>query len=119
MTKRHRVALVFGGRSAEHEVSIVSARSIDRALDRARYEVVPMAIDRSGLWADEETADRVLAESSDRADDVVRFEGVHRLDPRLLDGSVDVAFPVLHGPYGEDGTIQGLFEMIRLRVLSR
>jgi D-alanine-D-alanine ligase len=111
---RRRVALVFGGRSAEHEVSIVSARSVNRALDREKYEVVPMAIDRSGRWADADTARRVLAESSDRADDVVRFEGHEPLDPRLLEGSIDLAFPVLHGPYGEDGTIQGLLEMLDL-----
>ena len=112
--KKLRVALVFGGRSGEHEVSIVSARSIDRALDREKYQVVPMAIDRRGRWADIETASRVLAESSDRADNVVQFEGHHRLDPRLLDDVFDVAFPVLHGPYGEDGTIQGLFKMLDL-----
>jgi D-alanine-D-alanine ligase len=56
----------------------------------------------------------VLTESSDRADAVLEFEGRLPLDPRLLDGTVDVAFPVLHGPYGEDGTIQGLFEMLDL-----
>jgi D-alanine-D-alanine ligase len=114
MTERLRIVLVFGGRSDEHDVSIVSARSVDRALDRRRYDVVPMAIDRGGLWADAETSRRVLAESSDRADDVVRFEGRHRLDPRLIDGNFDVVFPVLHGPYGEDGTIQGLFDMLNL-----
>jgi D-alanine-D-alanine ligase len=108
------VALIFGGRSGEHDVSIVSARSVDRALDREKYRVLPMAIDRQGMWADAETASRVLAESSDRADDVQRFEGRHRLDPRLTEGAVDIAFPVLHGPYGEDGTIQGLFEMLDL-----
>jgi D-alanine-D-alanine ligase len=113
-----RVALVFGGRSDEHDVSIVSARSVDRALDRERYEVVPMAIDRNGLWADADTALRVLAESSDRADNVVRFEGHHRLDPRFLEDAIDVAFPVLHGPYGEDGTIQGLFEMLDLPYIG-
>ena len=111
---KQRVALVFGGRSGEHDVSIVSARSVDRALDRKKYRVLPMAIDRRGLWADAETARRVLAESSDRADDVVRFEGRERIDPRLLAGAADLAFPVLHGPYGEDGTIQGLFEMLHL-----
>jgi D-alanine-D-alanine ligase len=95
-------------------VSIVSARSVDRALDRERFEVVPMAIDRRGLWADAEISRRVLAESTDRANDVVRFEGHHRLDPRLIDDAIDVAFPVLHGPYGEDGTIQGLFDMLDL-----
>jgi len=113
-TGKQRVALIFGGRSGEHEVSIVSARSVDRALDREKYEVVPVAIDRRGRWADSDTARRVLEESSDRADDVVRFEGHYKLDPRLLVGTIDVAFPVLHGPYGEDGTIQGLFEMLDL-----
>jgi D-alanine-D-alanine ligase len=113
-SNKQRVALIFGGRSDEHDVSIVSARSVDRALKRSHYQVVPMAIDRRGLWADVETASHVLAGSSDRADDVVRFEGQHRLDPRLLDDSIDVAFPVLHGPYGEDGTIQGLFEILDL-----
>jgi D-alanine-D-alanine ligase len=118
MTKKQRVALVFGGRSDEHDVSIVSARSVDRALDRKKYEVVPMVIDRQGLWADAETARRVLAESSDRADAVVQFEGSNRLDSRLLEDSIDVAFPVLHGPYGEDGTIQGLFEMLDLAFVG-
>ncbi len=108
------LALVFGGRSGEHAVSIVSARSVHRALDASRYSVLPMAIDRRGLWADADTAMRVLTESTDRTDDVVHFEGRHRLDPRLLDGTLDVAFPVLHGPYGEDGTIQGLFDMLDL-----
>lgn len=111
---RLRIALVFGGRSAEHEVSVVSARSIDRALDRARYEVVPMAIDRSGRWADAETSQRVLAGSADRTDGVLAFAGRDRLDPRLLVEPFDAAIPVLHGPFGEDGTIQGLFEMLGL-----
>jgi D-alanine-D-alanine ligase len=112
--EKRRVALIFGGRSGEHEVSIVSARSVDRAIDRNRYEVLPMGIDRRGLWADADTSRRVLDESSDRADDVAQFEGRLRLDPRLLEDTIDVAFPILHGPYGEDGTIQGLFEMLDL-----
>ena len=112
--RKIRLALVFGGRSGEHDVSIVSARSVDSALDRRRYEVVPMAIDRGGRWTDADTARRVLGESTDRTDGVVAFEGHHRIDPRLVEEDFDVAFPVLHGPYGEDGTIQGLFEMIDL-----
>ena len=111
---RLRVALIFGGRSGEHQVSVVSARSVARALDEARYEVAPMAIDREGRWADEATSVQVLADSGDRVDEVIDFEGCHRLDPRLLADGLDVAFPVLHGPFGEDGTIQGLFEMIGL-----
>jgi D-alanine-D-alanine ligase len=108
------LALVFGGRSGEHDVSVVSARSVDRALDRDRYRVVPMAIDRTGRWADADTAARVLASSGDRADEVAAFEGVHAVDPRLLDGSVDVVVPILHGPFGEDGTVQGMLEMLDL-----
>jgi D-alanine-D-alanine ligase len=108
------LALVFGGRSLEHEVSVVSARSVAAALDPDRYVIVPMAIDQHGRWADPDTARRVLEASGDRTDEVIRFEGSTRLDPRFLDGSIDVALPILHGPYGEDGTIQGLFEILDL-----
>lgn len=112
--KKLRVALIFGGRSGEHDVSVVSARSVAAALDGERYEITPMAIDRDGRWADPHTAARVLAESGDRTDEVLEFEGGARLDPRLLQDGIDIAFPVLHGPFGEDGTIQGLFEMLDL-----
>ncbi len=111
---RLRVALIFGGRSGEHAVSVVSARSVDRALDRGRYEVVAMAIDRDGRWADGETAARLLADAPERTDRVGDFSGRRPLDPRLVEENFDVAFPVLHGPYGEDGTIQGLFEILDL-----
>jgi len=111
---RLRVGLVFGGRSGEHEVSVVSARSVAAALDRDRYEVVPMAIGRNGRWADAGTADRVLRSSGDRPDKVVQFDGRLGLDPRLVERAVDVVIPILHGPFGEDGTIQGLCEMLDL-----
>ena len=81
--KKLRVALIFGGRSGEHDVSVVSARSVAAALDRDRYEIIPMAIDHGGRWADPETAARVLAESGDRTDQVLTFEGKNKLDPRL------------------------------------
>jgi len=109
-----RLALIFGGRSGEHDVSVVSARSVAGALDPGRYEVIPMVIDRAGLWANPDTAAQVLAESGDRTDQVIDFEGIFKLDPRLLEERCDVAFPILHGPFGEDGTIQGLFEMLDL-----
>jgi D-alanine-D-alanine ligase len=115
---RLRVALIFGGRSGEHRVSVVSARSVAAALDPKRYEVLPMAIDREGRWATPETAVRVLTASGDRADEVLDFVGASRLDPRLLDAGVDLALPILHGPYGEDGTIQGLFEMLDLAYVG-
>jgi D-alanine-D-alanine ligase len=118
VSERLRVGLVFGGRSGEHEVSIVSARSVAAALDRERYEVVPMAIDRSGRWASAADAVQVLAASGDAPDRVVGFTGVSRLDPRLGDGAVDVVVPILHGPFGEDGTIQGLCEMLDLAYVG-
>ena len=114
MASKLRVGLVFGGRSGEHEVSVVSARSVARALDPQRYEVVPMAIDKAGMWASPEVAAKVLRDSGDRADAVLPFQGSERLDPRLLQGAVDLVMPILHGPFGEDGTIQGLCEMLDL-----
>jgi D-alanine-D-alanine ligase len=114
MSAKLRVALVFGGRSGEHEVSVVSARSVAAALDRERYEIVPMAIDRAGRWADRNTAAGVLAEAGATPDRIPPFEGSSRLDSRLLEGVVDVVLPILHGPFGEDGTIQGLCEMLDL-----
>ncbi len=107
-----RVGLIFGGRSGEHEVSIVSARAVRNALEERSHDVVPMAIDRRGLWAGAEVSAEVLDRSGDRTDSVVPFEGMDRLAPSLLGGQLDVAFPVLHGPYGEDGTIQGLLETL-------
>jgi D-alanine-D-alanine ligase len=114
MADRMRLALLFGGRSGEHEVSVVSARSVARSLDPDRYEVIPMAIDHRGRWADPATARTVLDGSGDRADQVRAFTGRDRLDPRLLGDGVDVVFPVLHGPFGEDGTVQGLLEILDL-----
>ena len=114
MTARMQVALVFGGRSGEHEVSVISARSVAAALDRDRFEVVPMAIDRGGLWADAATAAAVLAAPGTTPDTVPAFTGAHRIDPRLLVPGIGVVLPILHGPFGEDGTIQGLCEMLDL-----
>jgi len=114
MADRLKVALVFGGRSGEHEVSVVSARSVAGALDRGKYELVPMAIDRGGLWADAATASRVLESAGDRPDRVAAFTGTLGLDPRLAERRVDVVLPILHGPFGEDGTVQGLCEVLDL-----
>jgi len=112
--QRRNLALVFGGRSGEHEVSCVSARSVRAALDPARWEILPMAIDRAGRWADPATALETLDRTGATPDTVPPFTGDCRLDPRLLTGEVDVVVPVLHGPFGEDGTVQGLFEILDL-----
>ncbi len=111
---RLRVAVVFGGRSGEHEVSVVSAASVAAALDPERFEIHPMAIDRAGRWASAEEARRVLAAGATRIDRVPEVRGELGLDPRLAARQVDVVLPVLHGPFGEDGTIQGLCEMLDL-----
>ncbi|MEV0152128.1 D-alanine--D-alanine ligase family protein [Micromonospora sp. NPDC050686] len=122
-----RVAIVFGGRSPEHGISCVSAGSVLGALDPDEYEVVPVGITRQGQWvlasgdpAELAIADRKLPEvtAGSGAELVLRADptagGLLVLDPtqgpRAL-ADVDVVFPVLHGAYGEDGTIQGMLEM--------
>src|SRR5215216_4358914 len=111
---RTRLAILYGGRSAEHQVSVVSARSVMEALDPGRFEVVPIAITRDGAWLlpdrsplELTAADGALpeVEAAGRAVSVRPQEGVH---------GVDVVFPILHGPFGEDGTVQGLFELADL-----
>jgi D-alanine-D-alanine ligase len=111
---RRRIAVVLGGRSSEHEISVASARSVIDALERAGHDVLTVAIDRSGAWALGHGAaglERLEPGSpsepgSDRAP--ARLPG--REVATTLAG-VDVVFPVLHGPFGEDGTVQGLLEL--------
>jgi D-alanine-D-alanine ligase len=122
--ERRRVAVVFGGRSAEHEISVLSARSVIDALDPGRYEVVAVGVTKDGRWQLLPAGPPALApaNASDELPDVSREAGTEiSLDqePRshaliAADGSrtpVDVVFPVMHGPYGEDGSIQGFLEM--------
>src|ERR671914_1525919 len=97
--------VVFGGRSGEHEVSLASARAIMEALN-GRHEVIPVGITREGRWISSGDPMREL-ESKKGAGSLARAE--EKLPAAL--GSVDVVFPVLHGPYGEDGTIQGMLEL--------
>ncbi len=119
-SRRTRVAVVFGGRSAEHAISCVSAGSVMAALDPQRYEVVPVGITREGGWVLHDGSP--LAITGGRLPEVAGGTAVSLVgDPagrgllRLGDDAplveVDVVFPVLHGAYGEDGTIQGLLEM--------
>ncbi|MGH2593277.1 MAG: D-alanine--D-alanine ligase family protein, partial [Anaerolineae bacterium] len=131
MTKRKiRVGVIFGGKSGEHEVSLVSAQSIMRAIDKGKYEVVPIGVTHDGRWLTRgdplkaltggqtsmpqllESGFALDAESGPHTD---RPDAEHR---ELVPGTqaagipeVDVVFPVLHGPFGEDGTVQGLLEL--------
>ena len=121
---RTRVAVIFGGRSAEHDVSCRSAVSVLRFLDRARYEVVPIRISREGEWL--VGIDRPVAALDVAAlDAMTSQDGLDRPSPAdslfaALDRlqSVDVAFPCLHGTYGEDGTIQGFLELAGVRYVG-
>ena len=118
MADKLRVGVVFGGRSGEHEVSLVSARSVLRALDPTRFVAVPICITREGRWLLAGDALCALeAGSTDlRGEAVVLLgepggQGLVSLEQVGISRPLDVVFPVLHGPYGEDGTIQGLLEL--------
>jgi D-alanine-D-alanine ligase len=109
--KKLRVGIIYGGRSGEHEVSVVSAASIFKHLDRARYDAVPVLIAKSGQWVLGGKAPEVL-----NAGAVGEADATGALQPTEPSAAVarsgfDVVFPVLHGPYGEDGTVQGLLEL--------
>ena len=119
--KRRRVAVLFGGRSAEHEVSCLSARSVIDALDPARTEVIPIGITREGRWH-RVAGPPALPSETGRMPEITEGSGsivelaAEGTSTEIVgvDGSrepIDVVFPVLHGPYGEDGTVQGLLEL--------
>jgi D-alanine-D-alanine ligase len=120
MERKLRVALLFGGRSAEHDVSLLSAANVFRALDPERYEVVPVAVARGGAWMlcplpDGDFPTQVPAEGPLLT---LLPGGGGRLVVASQEGAaveppapVDVIFPVLHGPFGEDGSVQGLAEL--------
>ena len=121
--KRLRVGIIFGGRSGEHEVSLVSAASVIKALDPEKYEAVPIGIAKDGRWLIGSPAQKMLPDVL-RAGQLVTLTAdpnvgaLVPLNPR--DGApaggmrVDVVFPVLHGTYGEDGTVQGLLDLAGL-----
>jgi len=120
-TRKRRVAVLFGGRSAEHEISCISARSVIDALDPERNEIVPIGITREGRWhllADppalpSETGR--MPEVTDGTGQTVDLDTVGASGELVIaDGSrepIDVVFPVMHGPKGEDGAVQGMFEL--------
>lgn len=117
---RLRVAVLFGGRSAEHEISIRSARTVVRSLDPAKYDPVLIGIDRAGRWFLQEAADALLSgpnsldaapEGAPRVALAAGEAGADLVGSTDSAGTIDVVFPVLHGPYGEDGTVQGLAKL--------
>ncbi len=124
MSKRREkitVGVIFGGRSGEHEVSLVSARSVIKSLDKRKYTIVPIGITKEGKWLSSTDALPLLTTHAYDTD--IRPELTLVPDPKIRTlvptasgkkpstRKLDVIFPVLHGPLGEDGTIQGLFEL--------
>jgi len=126
MTTRRRVLLLFGGRSAEHDVSRATAVAVAAALDPAKYDVIPVAITTSGRWLLAEEARAQLRGARDALPTAFAVSGLPvelpsdpgRAELVPLESGppvgVDVVFPLLHGPYGEDGTVQGLLELAGL-----
>jgi len=133
-TRKPRVAVLFGGRSSEHAISCVTAGSVLAAIDRARYDVVPIGITRDGRWVLESgDSDRLRISGANALPSVdgglspVALAGAGAASELVVQrpgqvsqtlGEVDVVFPLLHGPWGEDGTIQGLLEMAGVRYVG-
>ncbi|MDO4899544.1 D-alanine--D-alanine ligase family protein [Actinomyces sp.] len=128
--RKPRVAVVFGGRSGEHTISCATAAGVLDAIDRDRYDVLPVGITKQGQWVLVDDDPDALRLSDDRPPVEITTGGLGRAElamrlgggdiaaitptgPEVL-GSVDVVLPLLHGPYGEDGTIQGMLEMLDL-----
>ena len=120
MTKKFCVGILFGGRSGEHDVSLQSAASVINALDPAKYEIVPIGITREGHWRSGGGASQSLAQVLESGEPIT--PSVDPTGPKLLPlasarqatnplPSLDVVFPVLHGTFGEDGTVQALLEL--------
>jgi D-alanine-D-alanine ligase len=110
-----RVGVIYGGKSGEHEVSIASAASVFKYIDRRKYEPVPIRIEKSGTWVLAGEAPRAISAAVVHAEASAATSpsALQTIEPTtaLSSSHIDVVFPVLHGPYGEDGTVQGLLEL--------
>jgi len=124
VAKRLRIAVLFGGRSAEHDVSVLSATNAMRALDPARYDAVPIFITRDGIWLLSSFDDGTLSKPESGTEVCLVPGGHGRIIALPAGGSaydlpkIDILFPVLHGLYGEDGSVQGLAEVARVPLVG-
>jgi D-alanine-D-alanine ligase len=116
MSHKIRVAVLFGGRSGEHEVSLVSATSVIENFDKDKYEVVPIGITKEGRWISGKESMKLLkaGDAPKESNAVIPPEPTDLSKSSKELGQIDVVFPVLHGPYGEDGTVQGFLELTNL-----
>jgi len=121
---RLRIAVLFGGRSAEHDVSVLSATNVMGALDPARYEAVPIFVTRQGLWLESDLSGGVLARPETGTEICLLPGGGGRMLALPISGPaeerkpIDILFPVLHGPHGEDGAVQGLAAVARVPLVG-
>ncbi len=123
MSRKITVAILFGGKSAEHEVSLQSAKNVYEAIDKTKFNVVLLGIDKSGLWHLNDAEEFLLNSDDPKLIKLHNIPGNLALVPGEKDdqlvktsdgnsiGKIDVVFPILHGPFGEDGTIQGLLKL--------
>lgn len=119
--RRVRVGVIFGGRSSEHEVSLASARAIMAVMDPAKYEIVPIGITHDGRWLTQGDPMKTLSDGAAALPQLLAPAAAAEAGSELVPGAtgaafpaLDVIFPVLHGPNGEDGTVQGLLELAGL-----
>ncbi len=125
MKKKLKVGILFGGKSAEHEVSLQSAKNVIDSLDQDQYDVVLIGIDKQGRWLLNDTSQFLLHQQNPK---LIKLNQTHEtvalvpesggalanLTTHQSDTSLDVVFPILHGPYGEDGTVQGLLKLAQV-----
>ena len=116
--KKIRVGVIFGGRSGEHEVSLRSAESILKSIDRSKYDVVPIGITHDGRWLSSRSALTLLPAKDVIQNTLASVDAISLPAESAARGVVDVIFPVLHGTYGEDGTIQGLLELANVPYIG-
>lgn len=127
MKKKVKVGIIFGGKSAEHEVSLQSAKHVIEAIDKEKYEPVLIGVDKKGKWLLSVDSSKFLlnssnpkliklnSETSQSITLAPQSDGrIANLDTHQSDKSIDVVFPILHGPFGEDGTIQGLLKLANI-----
>jgi D-alanine-D-alanine ligase len=119
MSKKINVAILCGGKSAEHKISLLSANNIIEAIDKDRYNPILIGIDKSGKWILNTTSNLLLNSDSPKLIELNTSESLVEYLPHIFDElehsrKIDVAFPILHGPFGEDGTVQGLLKLANI-----
>ena len=112
------LALFFGGRSAEHKVSLLSARSIYNALNKEKYNIYPIAITKNGYFMTPDDSINILDGEVEKVKEIERDNVIPYQVIELLEKEIDLVFPVLHGPYGEDGKIQGFLDILNIKYIG-